>query len=137
LDILVELFGNIDIPSAVAAELEFGGHGIPHSSIRIHSVARSDYEHLLRRDLDIGEAQTIVLAKTLNADLVLIDERLGYAIAKEEGLPLAGTLTVLVNTKRRGIITEAKPLLDAMIAQNQWYSRQLYNHFLQSVGEIP
>ncbi len=134
-DIVAQLFGVVHISEAVAGELVSGGFGIGTELLRVHPVHAPDYEHLLRRDLDIGEAQTIVLAKALNADLVLIDERLGYAIAQEEGLPLAGTLTILINAKRRGIITEAKPLLDAMIANKQWYSRRLYNHFLQSVGE--
>ena len=43
LDIVAELFGNVDISSAVATELEAGGHSILHSIIRIHSVALSDY----------------------------------------------------------------------------------------------
>lgn len=136
-DILVALFGTIHIAEAVAEEMRLGGFGIDTDIFRIHAVEASDYETLLRRDLDLGESQTIALAKTLSADLVLIDERLGYSIAKEEGLPLAGTLTLLLNAKQRGIITEAKPLLDAMIANKQWYSRRLYNHFLQSIGEVP
>jgi predicted nucleic acid-binding protein len=39
---------------------------------------------LLCNELDEGEAQAIVLAKELNVDILIIDERLGYKIAQSQ-----------------------------------------------------
>jgi predicted nucleic acid-binding protein len=37
--------------------------------------------------LDSGEVETIILAKEVNADFVIIDENLGYRIANNAGRP--------------------------------------------------
>jgi len=36
---------------------------------------------LLLSQLDLGEAETVILAKKINADFVIIDENLGYQFA--------------------------------------------------------
>ena len=53
--------------------------------------------------------------KEMNADYVLIDENIGYKIAKNSGLKVIRTLSILLLAKERKIITQIKPLLDEMI----------------------
>jgi len=43
-----------------------------------------------------GEREAILLAETLRADVLLIDEQIGRSIALGRNLPLSGTLGVLV-----------------------------------------
>lgn len=86
--------------------------------------------------MDFGEADTIFLAKEINADFVLIDENLGYKIAKNSGLNVIRTLSILLKAKQKGIITEIKPLLDEMISKGRWYSKPVYKDFLERVGEL-
>jgi predicted nucleic acid-binding protein len=45
--------------------------------------------------LDEGEAAAIALAEFLHADLVMIDERDGFRVAKGRGLRITGTLGLL------------------------------------------
>ena len=54
--------------------------------------------------IDLGEREAIQLAKEQAADLVLIDERRGTRIAQEQGLTVTGTLGVLAQAARRGLI---------------------------------
>ncbi len=96
---------------------------------------QSNDENLLEK-LDIGEAQTILLAKELQADNTLIDEQLGYILAKEAGLNVIRTLSILLKAKERHLVSEVKPLMDEMILKGRWYSRHVYDAFLKKAGEI-
>jgi predicted nucleic acid-binding protein len=64
------------------------------------------------RELDPGERQAIQLAKQEHADLLLMDEKLGVRIAREQGLAVTGTLGVLVQATRRGLIDIERALTD-------------------------
>ncbi len=56
------------------------------------------------RALDAGEREALALARTLGADLVLMDDRAGVAVARQQGLAVTGTLGVLDLAARRGLI---------------------------------
>lgn len=57
------------------------------------------------RKLDDGEADAIALALTIGADLVLIDDRAGVAVARAKGLAAVGTLGILDRAASRGLST--------------------------------
>ena len=54
--------------------------------------------------LDPGEREAIQLAQEVHADLLLMDERMGVRLAKRQGLEVTGTLGVLVQAARRGLV---------------------------------
>jgi predicted nucleic acid-binding protein len=56
------------------------------------------------RALDEGERAALALARTLSADLVLMDDRAGVAVARRQGFTVTGTLGVLDLAGRRGFI---------------------------------
>jgi predicted nucleic acid-binding protein len=90
----------------------------------------------LLNDLDLGEAQTIVLAKELNANMVLIDENIGYKIAKSQNLNVKRTLSLLIAAKNKKYITTIKPLLDDMITNKRWISKSVYFEVLKICKEL-
>lgn len=139
LDILAKLFGQIFIAEAVYQEIKakqsHAYHEIDSPFIIVQPIHGHLYKDLLLSELDLGEAETIILAKEINADLVVIDENVGYQFANNAGLTTIRTLSILLKAKERGEIAAIKPLLDDMIAQGRWYSANVYRTFLTRIGE--
>jgi predicted nucleic acid-binding protein len=54
--------------------------------------------------LDSGERAAIVLAESIRADILLIDDRSGAILAQRRGLTVTGTLGVLDLASRAGLI---------------------------------
>ena len=52
-----------------------------------------------------------MLAKEANADLLLIDEKLGRQVALREGVRIAGLVGLAVEAKHRGLIDSVRELL--------------------------
>ena len=117
LTLLGKLYDRVIIPPAVAAEVLAGGR----KRVGVDEFRRADWIEKrplidprradLLVDLDRGEAEVIALAQELNANLVIIDERLGRRHARRLGLPITGTLGVLLRAKQMGFISELTPLI--------------------------
>lgn len=74
--------------------------------------------NILKQDIDLGEAESIVLALELKIEDILIDDLKGRKYAKIEGLKIIGSMGLLLEAKRRGFITEIKPLIEILIKNN-------------------
>lgn len=143
LDLLRQLYAEIVIPTTVYDEITHVGNTdvsakvVPTLSwIKTQSATDQDLVNGLRVELDPGEAEAIALAVELNADRLLMDERLGRAAAMRVGLQVTGVLGILVAANQNNLIHEVKPLLDALIEQvGFWLDARLYAEVLQSVGE--
>ena len=93
-DLLNILFGEIFIPRAVSSEAvvagrEEGGAKRQFSSatwINTRYVKDRPAVNDLLNDLDLGESETIVLARELNADWVLMDEKKGRRELSQLGM---------------------------------------------------
>ena len=90
---------------------------------------------MLREELDAGESAAIILATELGADLVLIDERAATRKARTLGLPVIGTLGVLLLGKRAELLAAIKPLLDSLRENDFSVSDSLYDQVLRDAGE--
>ncbi|MBW2099803.1 MAG: DUF3368 domain-containing protein [Deltaproteobacteria bacterium] len=138
--LLPQLFGMIYIPREVYHELKSkrapGHQEVDASYFQVKEIQGSAYIGFLLNDLDRGEAEAIMLAKELQADTLIIDERTGYMIAKGQRIHVIGTLTVLLMAKKHGLISSVKPLLDDMIRRGRWYSQFVYENFLKKIGEL-
>lgn len=60
--------------------------------------------------LGSGERAALMLARTLNAELILMDDRAAVAAATARGFEVAGTLGVLDLAARRGLIDIASAI---------------------------
>ncbi len=86
-------------------------------------------------DLDRGEAEVIVLAREIEADLVIIDEEIGRTYARHFGLTITGTLGILLKAKQHGFISEVRPLLEALVSKGVWIGLHLLDEVLRLAGE--
>ena len=137
--ILKELFHNVLIPQAVDIELrtlDKPGSRFSHLKwVEVVSVQNEDFVVFLRKDIDKGEAETIALARQMNADVVIIDENVGYQIAKHFGLSVVRTLSILKVAKDKKIISKIRPIVEQMVERGRWYSKSVIEKFLGDVGE--
>ena len=143
LHILHQLFGRVIIPPTVEREVL----ALKMFDIDLTEFEDSDWIEVvfpkdnflvtqMKIELDAGESEAIVLAKELNADYLLIDERLGTKKAHEVDLQTVGLLGVLIKAKSENHIEKVKPILDALINDaGFWIGTKLYHTVLKSVDE--
>lgn len=113
LSLLQQLYGRVIIPPTVFEEIRaLEAFGIDTSWLSntgwiiIQSVRDQAFVTSLGEELDPGEAEAIALSIELQADRLLIDERLGRQIAQGFGLKVTGLLGVLVAAKQDNLIPE-------------------------------
>ena len=94
---------NVIIPEAVYKELIVEHSSLPEF-ITVESIRDKKHGEELKKVLDEGEAEAIVLAKEKQADLLLIDEKKGRSIAEREGIPIVGLMGVLVAAVKQGLL---------------------------------
>ena len=85
--------------------------------------------------LDVGEAAALSLAQSSRARLILLDERKARRIAARLGLPVAGTLAVLLRAKQQGLISAVRPYIIQMQSQGRRFHLELITRFLEEAGE--
>lgn len=140
LDVLMELYQEILIPTAVFEEIEVGKNKSFYRNlsnidwVKIIKIENEDARRYFL-DLDKGEAEAIILATEIGADLIIMDEKLGRFHAKHADLKVTGTVGVLIKAKREGIINELKPLLFELRAKDVWISEKFIDEILSLVHE--
>jgi predicted nucleic acid-binding protein len=141
LDLFRQIVVEITIPQEVSKELyEYQKSDLPplsHSRwIKMKKVKSHTDVELLLPSLDKGEAEVIVLSKELGASLVIIDELTARKVAIMMGLPVIGSVGLLIYAKKKGLIKEIKPLLDDMIRHGIHYKINFYRKVLKSINEL-
>lgn len=134
-DLLLKLFREVVIPEAVRTELLRCHSPLPNW-LRVLPVQNKSKAQSYAQLVDAGEAEAIALAEEIKADQLLIDERKGRRLAREQGLPVIGLLGVVLLAKQAKLIPSARVLLDSLDREAGIYlSDDLRNTALESVGE--
>jgi predicted nucleic acid-binding protein len=140
LDILKDLYGIVIIPFAVYQEIEEGKEKPYYQDltsldwIEIRNIKNPDSKEYLI-DLDDGEAEVIVLAKEINADLVILDEIMGRRYAKRFEINLTGTIGILLKAKEKGLVTSIKKLISELVEKGTWLNPKLISIALKMANE--
>lgn len=58
-----------------------------------------------------------MLAIELRADFLLIDEKMGRAVAGRMGLKITGILGTLIEAKKQGYVIEIRPIIDVLVSK--------------------
>lgn len=142
-DLLRQLFHEIYIPPAVLAEAVVKGRDeggakddvLAASWIRQMGVKDRLAVDVLLDELDLGEAETIILAREMNADWVLMDERKGRRKLKQLGMRKIGTVGILLKAKRVGLLAEIGIELERLQQNGFRVSPLVLDTVLREAGE--
>jgi predicted nucleic acid-binding protein len=142
LGLLRSLFDQVMVPRAVYNEVAILGKGKRgHDAldmaeyIIVKDMQNTLAADLLRSQLDYGEAEAIVLAKELGADLLILDEKKARKVAQANRMPVIGTIGVLQAAKDKGLIPDIRTQLDGLIANGIWIDSVLYQSVIRSNNE--
>ena len=88
-----------------------------------------------QHSLHLGESATIALAKEVKAEQVILDDNAARQEAVARGLPVIGTVGVLLVAKTRSVIPVIRPILDSLRAQGTRISQDLYYQVIAEADE--
>ena len=143
LKIMPELFSDIFITEGVLEEAlkdesKPGAAAISRAVqdgwISKHEIEDSSFIKDLAKLLDRGEAESLALAKQINA-IALIDEKRGRKVALSYSIPMTGTAAILIKAKQSGYIKEVSPLLETLSKHGYRLSSRLVEQVLKLSGE--
>jgi len=139
LTLLKSLYLEIIIPGEVFAEFE-RGKGKPFYKnlmdldwIKVVEVENRRAVNYIM-DLDRGEAEAIVLAGEVNADLLILDELRGREFSRVNGLKITGTIGVLLKALENKLIDSVLPFAYELREKNIWISDPLINYIKEIEG---
>jgi hypothetical protein len=135
IDLLSRLLAKVIIPPAVAQEVGPSVAGL--TWIEERHLSRPIDRGVAAASLGPGESEVISLALELRPYRVILDDQPARGLAKRLGLPVIGLLGLLRAAKRQSVVTEVRPILDALIVSGFRLSPDLYEPLLASVGESP
>ena len=85
---------------------------------------------------DLGSGESQVIAQGLAGERwVVLDDRAGRRCANAHGLPVIGTLGVVLRAKQRGLLAEARPWIAKLVDAGMFIDHEILDKGLASVGE--
>jgi len=142
LELLKQIFSKIYIPEEVYREVVERAENRPGAQIireaewiKTVSVKDKTQVDLLSGTLDRGEAEVLVLAKELGAELILLDEEKARKSALIGGFNVMGLLGMFTLAKNLGLINKVRPLIDELKRKKFRISDRLVSEILKRVGE--
>lgn len=114
LELLPQLFDTVYVPQSVYDEVVNPGGERPGSLLvknaqwlSLQTPTQTSPIPVALAGLDLGEQDVILLGQTLNADWLIIDERLGRRIAQAMGFRIKGTLGLFLVAHQLGLLSKS------------------------------
>ncbi len=145
LDLINQLFGEIQIPNAVFHELIYNTK-FPDEIQQIKAcpfiktVIIKDVKsvELLKRStgLDTGESEAIILSDTIKNSLLLMDEAKGRQVAKQMGIQLMGTVGILLAAYKSQLLCKEQILecINILKITGRHISDKLYKQLIEKLS---
>ena len=134
MELLENLFEVVYISPIILEEISVKYPVVLPSFMRVEILKDDELFNSLKMLLDLGESETIALAKERNLSII-IDEKRGRKIAKGMGLKVIGLLGVVYLNVKKGFLTkdEAISFLDDAIKHGYRISQKMVSDVL---GEL-
>lgn len=131
LELLKELYGEITIPEAVFLEVTAKNDAVKRKLlesgawIHVQTISDNSDKRMYKAKLHDGEVEVMILAQEIKADLVIIDDNAARKTALYLGLPLTGTIGVLLRAKEAGLVSKVMPLVESLEHNGLYFGPQL------------
>lgn len=141
LSIIPKLANRVFVPSAVVEELKIGhslGIDLPRLDELDWIIVRRPVSELaisLVTNLGPGETEVLMLALEMEKAVVVIDDALAREMAETLDLRLTGTLGLLLDAKKAGLVPALRPLLDKLQSLRFRLASHTYSAVLRLSGE--
>jgi predicted nucleic acid-binding protein len=141
IDVLPKLFEKVIVPEIVRDEL---AHPKAPAVVRNWIASPPDWVEIRNakveihdpalESLDAGEEAAITLAIEVHADLLLMDDEEGVAVARGKGLEVTGTLGILVRGAQRRLLV-LRDAVDRLKQTNFRFRQDILDPYLTQQGD--
>ena len=139
--ILKDFFGEVLVPAEVWKEVVERGKGKPGGDevrkaewIKVREVEDRLSVEVLCRDIGMGEAEAIILAKKMDA-LLIMDEKIPREIARSLGLEVVGTLGLVHRAVERKAVKQSfEEIVTEMRKRKIWISDEIVEDFKKKIN---
>ena len=141
LELLHHFAERVLVPRPVADEIRLKGEGditakaVDETSWIEVVPAPSTPEEIAQWGLGPGEAAVLAIAAANPGMEAVIDDLAGRKCAAHLGIPVRGTLGIVLAAKRRGLIPQVRLVIEDMIRSGLYLSRPVLDEALKRVGE--
>lgn len=141
LDLLKLAGEKVVVPTPVAVEIRRRGP----TDLTVQAIERTDWLVIVEsppipgliQAWDLGQGESSVLAWALaHPDTeAIVDDLAARRCAAALGIPVRGTLGIILTAKKRGQIPAARPVLEKLRQAGMYLSTRVINQALALVGE--
>jgi hypothetical protein len=144
-DLLNRIFPRLYISAEVHHEVVVSGAGLP-GAMEVANAEWIEVKQLQNRaallaaqgrhPLGSGESSTILLAKEIEAEVVLLDDHNARQIAKAQGLQVRGSMGLLESLYLRGHLSDLRAVFQQLRAHS-YIDQGLLDRRLRALGLAP
>ncbi len=155
-DLLLLISSSIIVPDAVAVEIqEYGETDVTAIAVEIQEYGETDVTAITLKntdwlvvqetppipnviqnwDLGQGESAVLTWGYANPGTEVILDDLAARRCAITLGIPVRGTLGIVITAKQRGVIPAARPVLEQLRLCGMYLSDRVINQALALVGE--
>jgi len=139
LRILEQITAAVQVPEAVIAEVSVGKSEGSLVETLDWAAQRRLADQPIPTELaawDLGPGETQVLVHCLGQNrFAILDDAEARAAAKVFGVPVFGTLGVVLQARLQGLIPAARPVVEQLVASGSYLAPELVEQALAKVGE--
>lgn len=139
--ILRNVASRVIIPAEVVAEVRVRGD----ADVTARAISESDWLSVISAvqvspsiaawNLGLGESAVLAYAMEHPHTTALLDDLMARRCADSMGIPVRGTLAVVVAAKRTGALTRVRPAIDALQKAGMYVSQEILDEVLAIVDE--
>ena len=141
LHLLQLTYPTVFVPQVVATEIQQYGEADP----AFQAVQTTDWLLVIETppipptiqvcNLDPGESAVLAWAEQQPGTEAILDDLAGRRCAQQLGIPVRGTLGLVLAAKQRGQIPTARPVIEDLKQAGMYLSDRVINQALDMVGE--